>query len=644
MKTARIPRGSMLLSCLLALALAFGLNPAFAVAQPADGATGATDAWAASLEAAWPSYGGENAGMAEGALPMTEQSAQAAWQQTLVRTPGAYANASDPLVIDGTVYTVESDSIWNADGTSEVTPAIVRAYDAQTGVLVKSKDLPYALDSVCHMAYADGVIAVPTAGGGLAGIDAGTLELLWFVPAELDGAQSLNKVSVHDGKFVHTYSQLDANWQAAASVTVMVDPQAADNPALWSAEGATGSYWSGYAFVGDVAVAGTDAGTLRTLNAENGEVLGETRVTDGAAVRSVPVNWGDDEVVFSTADGQLVKARVGANGSVQVTGRVQFAASSTCTPAIADGTAVVGGATAEYAGVLAEVDLDAMTVTAAHAAMADVKSAPVVAQGADDAFYAYFTCNSMPGALFGVRLGDATAQPFTVFEPAQADRNYCMASPTADGQGHLFYTNDAGVLFAVSHDPTCGYADVQPGDWYVQDGLLERAVAQGLIGVGSAEFRPTDVLTRAEVVTVLYRAAGEPAYQAGAGFADVPEGAWHHDAVLWAQASGVAQGYGDTGMFGPDDAVTREQLAKMLLDFARLQSQGAEVTVDASVLDAFPDEGTVDEWAREGMAWCVANGVVSGVPVDGVNTLSPLAGADRAMMAKMILQTLDVVA
>lgn len=596
----------------------------------------APDAPLTDYESAWPGYAGENAGAAAGVLPIMEQSAKASWQQTLLRTEGGFANASDPLVIDGMVFVAESDSVWTA-GTSN---AVLRAYDAQTGELKKTMELPFAVGSTCRMAYADGVIAVPTSDGGLLGVAADTLAPRWYVAPELSGAQSLSKVTVHDGYFVHTYAQLDGNWAAAASRTVAVNVQT--GALKWNVAAESGSYWSGAAFVGETAVVGTDAGTLRTIDFATGAVLDEEIVADGARVRSVPVVCGQDEVVVSTSAGSLVKARIGADGGVTVAGSVQFAASSTSTPALSGSTAVVGGATADYQGVLAEVDVASMKVTATHAAPADVKSAPVVAQGVDGASYAYYTCNTMPGALYGVELASADAQPFVVFEPAAADRNYCMASPASDGEGNLFYTNDSGVLFAISHDATCGYPDVAATDWYVQDGLLERAVAQGLIGRGVDAFRPWEALTRAEVVTVIYRAAGEPAVSAGEGFVDVAEGEWYADAVLWAQASGVATGYGDgSGKFGPNDPVTREQLATMLGNYASKVSDADVDGADPTAFDSFPDRGSVAEWARPGFVWCCANGIVTGSVADGVSLLDPLGSADRAMMAKMILLTVE---
>ena len=90
--------------------------------------------------------------------------------------------------------------------------AVLRAYNAQTGKLEKSMELPAAIDATCRMAYADGVIAVPVTGGDLVGVAADTLAPRWLVESGLeDTAQSLNSVTAEDGYFVHASAELDGD-------------------------------------------------------------------------------------------------------------------------------------------------------------------------------------------------------------------------------------------------------------------------------------------------------------------------------------------------------------------------------------------------------------------------------------------------
>ena len=113
-----------------------------------------------------------------------------------------------------------------------------------------------------------------------------------------------------------------------------------------------------------------------------------------------------------------------------------------------------------------------------------------------------------------------------------------------------------------------GFVDVPADSWYVESGVFDYALDHGLMrgyGDGSNRFGPDDSIIRAMAVTVLWRMAGEPACEA-ADFddADYSEDLWYKDAVRWARASEVVKGYEGTNCFGPNDPVTREQLAVMV--------------------------------------------------------------------------------
>ena len=115
-----------------------------------------------------------------------------------------------------------------------------------------------------------------------------------------------------------------------------------------------------------------------------------------------------------------------------------------------------------------------------------------------------------------------------------------------------------------------GFEDVSPQDWYVTSGDLDYAVENGLLkgydGDRAGQFGPWDSVTRAQVATILWRVAGEPAADAE-DFSDVDYGQWYGAPIEWARSTGVVGGYGDTNEFGPDDAVTREQMAVMLSNY-----------------------------------------------------------------------------
>ena len=140
-------------------------------------------------------------------------------------------------------------------------------------------------------------------------------------------------------------------------------------------------------------------------------------------------------------------------------------------------------------------------------------------------------------------------------------------------------------------------------------------------------------MTRAMLVSVLWRLAGEPAPKGANTFDDVPDGTWYTDAVTWAAENGVVAGIGN-GRFDPDGSVTREQTAVILFNYA--QSKGYDVSARAD-LSAFPDAGSVSDWAQSALAWANASGLISGA-VRGTQTiLDPQGSASRAQVAMILM-------
>lgn len=171
------------------------------------------------------------------------------------------------------------------------------------------------------------------------------------------------------------------------------------------------------------------------------------------------------------------------------------------------------------------------------------------------------------------------------------------------------------------------FSDVSPKAWYgpaVGD-LYQKNLIQG---VTSDRFAPDRPAQRAEVVTLFYRMAGEPAVTGASGFVDVPADAWYASAVRWAEEKGIAQGVG-ASYFAPTQAVTRQEMAVFLYRYG--QEAGYDVSGQAS-LSRYADRGAVAPWAQEAVQWAVAEGILQGTASD---TLAPNAMADRAQMAVM---------
>lgn len=173
------------------------------------------------------------------------------------------------------------------------------------------------------------------------------------------------------------------------------------------------------------------------------------------------------------------------------------------------------------------------------------------------------------------------------------------------------------------------FTDVKPGAWYYE--AVKYAVGNSLFqGTGENTFGPNDTLTRGMLVTVLYRLEKEPETNNNKLFNDVAANAWYADAVTWGATKGVVEGYGN-GIFGPDDSITRAQLAVMLWRYA------GEPASNGS-LNAFADSDEVGGWATAALRWAVDNGIIMG---RGKGVLDPAGKATRAEAAAMLVRYLE---
>lgn len=183
------------------------------------------------------------------------------------------------------------------------------------------------------------------------------------------------------------------------------------------------------------------------------------------------------------------------------------------------------------------------------------------------------------------------------------------ALPFADADEGLWYSE--AVRWAWLHGVMTGYAD------------------------GSGRFGTDDSLTRAQMAAVLYNVAGKPDVDVSGLPGDCDGDAWYASCVSWALGVGVFNGYGDGSSFGPDDPLTREQAACVLMNAASVL--GADVSVRAD-LSAFPDADEVSSWASDALSWAVAEGVLSGVETaGGTRELQPTRACTRAEMAALMM-------
>lgn len=177
---------------------------------------------------------------------------------------------------------------------------------------------------------------------------------------------------------------------------------------------------------------------------------------------------------------------------------------------------------------------------------------------------------------------------------------------------------------AASHP----FTDVKTGDWYAS--AVEYCYTNNLMnGTSDTIFAPDNSMTRAMLVTVLYRIEGTPSVNVANPFGDVKSSSYYYSAVLWAYANDITKGT-DATHFAPDDKITREQMVTFFYRYA--QSEGC-YTSDRAYLSGYLDSGSVASYAVEAFQWAVATGIINGTDT---THLSPAGTANRAQCATII--------
>ncbi|WP_130870540.1 S-layer homology domain-containing protein [Intestinimonas massiliensis (ex Afouda et al. 2020)] len=176
------------------------------------------------------------------------------------------------------------------------------------------------------------------------------------------------------------------------------------------------------------------------------------------------------------------------------------------------------------------------------------------------------------------------------------------------------------------------FTDVKESDWFYQ--AVRFAVESGMMnGTGGSSFQPGINLSRSMIATILWRLEGSPDGNP-TRFTDVPNGQWYTEAVNWAAANDLVNGYGNS-TFGPEDDITREQMAAILYRYA--QFKGYDCTVQGD-LSRFADGGQTSDWARDAVVWAVDKGLLTG---KGGGLLDPKGTATRAEVATILMRFVE---
>lgn len=174
----------------------------------------------------------------------------------------------------------------------------------------------------------------------------------------------------------------------------------------------------------------------------------------------------------------------------------------------------------------------------------------------------------------------------------------------------------------------CPFTDVTEADWFYD--AVAYAYENGLMnGTGNNLFNPTGLTSRAMIVTILYRLEGSPKSSGKNPFTDVASGTWYTDAVIWAAEKGVVDGYGN-GKFGPNDEITREQMATILYKYSKFKGDDVSAKAD---LSKFADHGQISDWAKTQLSWANAKGLITG---RSATSIAPTGKAMRSEAATIL--------
>ena len=186
------------------------------------------------------------------------------------------------------------------------------------------------------------------------------------------------------------------------------------------------------------------------------------------------------------------------------------------------------------------------------------------------------------------------------------------------------------VLDGKSH--ALPFTDLAVGAWY-EDAVAYVYRHDLMSGFSEDTFGPNAALSRAQLCQILYNMEGRPAVTGSGSFSDLADGAWYTDAVTWAASQGIVDGYGG-GLFGPDDNITREQLASILYRCAQARGDDVSVGEDTNIL-SYSDAADVAEYAISAMQWACGAGVITGI---SESALAPRGEATRAQTAAMLMR------
>ncbi len=378
---------------------------------------------------------------------------------------------------------------------------------------------------------------------------------------------------------------------------------------------------------------GSGTGFVGSAQGSTGQSQGSTENPDGSVTTTTTNPDGSKTESTTYADGTITEKNTSADGVVS---EKTVTPDNTITEKVTQPDGAVTEKTTTPEGISGQVEKNAEgNVTSANVNIPkdlekqEIVTAPVTIPAEKDAAKA-------PEVHVQVGFGETAKVELPVTEFGPGTVAILVYEDGTEEVVRDCTIGENGVILNVEGDVTLkiversqNFTDVASGNW-ASDAVEFVAARELFQGTGNQQFTPEGNMTRGMLVTVLYRLAYEPE-AAQVDFDDMNQQAYYSDAVAWAASNGVVTGYSDHA-FGPDDDITREQLATILYRYAKNHTA---TTGQTATLTTFADASQISPYAAEAMSWAVSSGLINGV---GNNQLAPEGDATRAQVATMLMR------
>lgn len=553
----------------------------------------------------------------------------------------------------GNTFTVPDDSVGKS-----VTVTVIPASDDFTGSITSAAVVvgKTALAGTLTLSLTDGIITATAEN-----FVEGSFDIVW-----------LRNGTVIAGASGFTYTVTDADKGADISAKAVskgvytgeiVAKSVAIAPTAPNAPTVTASAGSGYVNVSwKVSHNGGAAVTGYTLTVKNGDMTVETVELDGLAQKHT-VDGLTNGITYTFEVTATNSAGTGAAGAAAATPRTSGGGSAggsstggnstggssisqdketvtnpdgsvTTTVTNSDGSTTATTRAPNGSSSVVNIDKDGgvkVQVTVSEKALqqageqAVTLPVPAVSPAADKADTPTVTVDLPNGATATVEIPVTKGTASTVAVLVYDDGSEKVIKTSVSNATAVIVTLSDGDTVRLVDDRKV-FSDV-PDSYWGEEAIDFVTSRQLFVGTSATTFAPDMLMTRGMIAKVIYNLE-EGTVPAAAAFTDTPEGLWYTDAVNWAAANGIVSGYGN-GRFGPEDSITREQMAVILYNYATVK--GYDTTASAD-LTAFTDHQLVSGWAQTAIKWAVASGLMQGYN----NTLDPLGNASRAEVAQIL--------